>query len=219
MENIPSFILDLLQHKPYEQLSAAEQREVSQHLSKEEYTSMHHAAIAAKDFTRAESDIAINPAHKEALMNRFQRKQQQTSSPLRLVLTKPVEVWKVACMLLLFGGAGVLFMLQVKKGASQVHYITQLDTLYLEKEIPVKVYDTVYLTREVEKTSRPDRHSTHSENPTYVRSQETDPQLPPDDYSGINMISIQERDRPLNNKKGSNIKDDSLINTYGFTRL
>jgi hypothetical protein len=216
MENIPSFIADLLQRKAFEQLSESEQGEVLKHLSREDYIDLYRAAEAATSFTRIEN-ISVNASHKEDLLKRFQQKHQRVS-PLQLMLNKPVQVWKVACMILMLGGAGILFMLQVKKGASQVQYITQLDTLYLEKELPVKVYDTVYLTREVEKPSTTSAHPEYR-SPKHNRKEETGQQLPPEDYSGINMISIQEKDRPLNNKKGSNIKDDSLINTYGFTRL
>lgn len=217
MENIPSSILDLLQTKTFEQLSEVQRTEVEQYMSRQEYADLHEAALASASFMQQEQEVVLNASHKEELMKRLQQKHRH-SSPLQLILTKRIELWKIASVMLIIGCGAALFMMQVKKRAGSVQYISQLDTVYLEKEMPVKVYDTVYLTRDVPVKSYPARsyHAGESNKPS-----ELQPELLPDySYSDINLLPIMDRDKLLNNKKGSTIKDDSsLINTYGFTRL
>jgi hypothetical protein len=100
-----------------------------------------------------------------------------------------------------------------KNTVIQTSYITKLDTVFVEKEIPgEKIHDTVYIE--------------------YERKQKRNLEHLPVDYSSlpkqeiniptmndINIIGIKEKDKPVNNAKGNSIKDDSLINAFQFVTL
>jgi hypothetical protein len=212
MEHIPSFIFDLIESTSFHGLSEAQRNLVLQHMPEEEYNTLRNAAMEARRF--AGHDESPQPANRirTQLMEHLEQ-QQQTATLFKMIINRPVAVWKVAAMFLLLGGATIL-MAKMKKNVPQIRYITQIDTLYLEKEGP-RIYDTVYLTREAEYPVRSTRHS-------YSRVTENTSALPdplPEHYNGINLVPASEKDRPINNKKGVNIKDDSLISSYGFVRL
>jgi hypothetical protein len=212
MENIPSFVFDLLETKSFAQLSETEKNDVLQYISMEEYEGLHTAAIYTKASMKNEVPVMTDSSQKDLLMKRFMEKYPHDS--FEMVMNKPVQLWKVAAMFLLLAGSGAMMMIQAKKNAVEVQYITQLDTVYLEKEQKVAtIYDTIYLMEEVQKKDKPAR-SAHKD----VIYKSTGEAFPAE-YEDINRISIKAKDQPINTTKGSNIKDDSLINAYGFVTL
>jgi hypothetical protein len=194
MENIPTYIFDLIEQTPFEQLSTEQQNIVLQHMSKQEYESHYQTANILRK--NKEDLLQVNPKQKEQLMQAFMNKQQS----VKPIWETPVQLWKAAAIFILLGGAWLMHWQSYQH--KKVEYVTQLDTVYLEKETPVKVYDTVYYKDESEASYVMNKKQNHQRN--------NDVSKHPSKHKG-------EFAEPI--RRGVSAKDDSLIQSFKFVTL
>lgn len=211
MENIPSPIFDLVNQKDFETLTAQEKAKVLAYLNEEEYNELRQGVLLSEALVFNEQQVPDNDAQKELLLNRLKQKHHAI-----MWWQTPVALWKVAASFLLFGLIGY-FYINAKTGQSRTPLLAHADTVYLEKLLPAeKVYDTVYLKQAVnvvkrEKPKQADYQTQQS------RQQPEDNILP--SVNNLNLLSVSDYDKVINNKKGKSIKDDTLITTIGFVTL
>jgi hypothetical protein len=130
-----------------------------------------------------------------------------------IVWNRPIALWKAAALFLLLGGGWLVFVLTNKNTVIQTSYITKLDTVFVEKEIPgEKIHDTVYI--EYERKQKRNLEHLPIDNSSLPKQEINIPTM-----NDINIIGIKEKDKPVNNAKGNSIKDDSLINAFQFVTL
>ncbi len=213
MENIPSFIFDLVNQKDFETLTAPEKTKVLAYLSEEEYNELRQGVLLSEAVVFNEQQIPGNDAQKELLLRRLKQKHQ----PFMWWQT-PVALWKVAASFLLFGLIGY-FYINAKTGHTNKKVLAQTDTVYLEKLLPAeKVYDTVYLKQTVTavRHEKPKQQTASYRTPQNQQSVD-DNALP--GVNNLNLLSVSDYDKVINNKKGKSMKDDTLITTIGFVTL
>lgn len=195
MENIPNLIYELIEQEPFETLSATNQTLVLQYLTQSEYETMHKTAQALKhntaDFT------PINAVQKDKLMQQFHMRKQ----PLRPLWNKPIQVWKAAAIFLLLGGGWFVHWQTYQR--KHIEYVTQLDTVYLEKKVPVKIYDTVYCKEE--------------KNASYASHQKRN--IPSEKSTVGQPTTNRKEDYIEPARRGTSAKDDSLIQSFKFVTL
>ncbi|MES2778672.1 MAG: hypothetical protein V4651_02135 [Bacteroidota bacterium] len=215
MENIPDQLFDLLEQKEFHELNAEEQAGVLACMDKQTYTSMRNASVLSHNFFEGEKPIDVNPAQLQQLLKKVETK-HLTEQPA-IVWNKPVALWKVAALFLLLGGGSLIFILANQNQVIRTSYITQLDTVFVEKEVPAeKIHDTVYIGYE-RKQQKQHTHRAERLPTEHYLTPAQDANIPT--MSDVNIVRIKEKDEPINNKKGNSIKDDSLINAFGFVTL
>jgi hypothetical protein len=195
MENIPEIILTLIEQKSFDELPESNKKEVLQYMSREEYDSMHQTAVLLKDTQTAFPKT--NPVAKEKLMVHFMSKTQTHAA----VWSTPIQLWKAASIIILLGAGWFLHWQTYQQ--KRVEYVTQLDTVYLEKEVPFKVYDTVYYKEEASVTYTSNQKSNNSSSSTKVSKQ----------YSNDMNAPAEPK------RRGVSAKDDSLIQSFKFVTL
>jgi hypothetical protein len=214
MEHIPNHLFDLLDQKDFKTLNAEEQASVLACMDEQTYTSMRNATIVSHRYFEDEQSEVVNPKQLQYLLNKVDAQQAHETG---IVWNKPIAMWKVAAMFLLLGGGWLVFMLANQHKVVHTSYITQLDTVFVEKEVPAeKIHDTVYIEYERKhqrKQMHPEERLPSESYSTPVRETNIV------SISDVNIVHLKEKDEPINNKKGNSIKDDSLINAFGFVTL
>ena len=213
MENIPSPIFDLVNQKDFETLTTQEKAKVLAYLSEDEYNELRQGVLLSEALVFNEQQIPGNDAQKELLLRRLKQKHNAF-----MWWQMPVALWKVAASFLLFGLIGY-FSINAKTGHNNKNLLAQTGTVYLEKLLPAeKVYDTVYLKQTVSavKHESPKQQAVTYKTPQNHQSVE-DNALP--NVNNLNLLSVSDYDKAINNKKGKSIKDDTLITTIGFVTL
>ncbi|MES2558805.1 MAG: hypothetical protein V4590_03640 [Bacteroidota bacterium] len=214
MEHIPDHLFDLLNQKDFQALNPEEQSSVLAVMDEPTYASMRKASVVSRQFFAEEKSTPVKPEYLQQLLKKAEAKQQHEPT---IVWNKPIALWKVASLFLLLGGGWMVFMLANKNQVVRTSYITQLDTVFVEKEVPgEKIHDTVYIEYE----RKQQRQHTRGENRShkdYSSVPTGDASLPV--ISDVNIVRIKEKDEPINNSKGNSIKDDSLINAFRFVTL
>jgi hypothetical protein len=210
MENIPNIIFELLAQKPFSELSEQEKEQVLPYLDAAAYEELRSATLLGNTMQLKQDKISINKQQKVQLMERLQQKNQKD-----LWYNTMVPIWKVAALFLVFFGLSYLSFFR-KKSVSSSSLLAQIDTVYIEKNIPAeKIYDTVYLsvkTKDYSQSKGVEKQEEELENKdTFQMS------LPL--QMGLNTLSVTDYNKSINNKKGRSIKDDSLVSTIGFVTL
>lgn len=214
MENIPNHLFDLLHTKDFQELTATEQTNVLAFIDEQTYTSMRMASVFSQQFFVDEDPVTVNPVRLQQLLTKVEAK--QFAQP-NFVWNKPIALWKVAALFLLLGGGWTVFVLANKNQEIHTTYITQLDTVFVDKVVPgEKIHDTVYIEYERKQQRKQHRHNeqVHTEYSS-IPAQEVNIPTTTD----MNIVGIKKKDEPVNDKKGNSIKDDSLINAFGFVTL
>jgi hypothetical protein len=194
MEAIPENILNLIEQKSFDELDDTTRQDVLLYISREEYDSMYHTA---KMLVQNKTEMPQpSVAQKDRLMNHFMHNNHTTHGLWRT----PVQLWKAASIMILLGAGWLLHWQTYQQ--RKVEYVTKLDTVYLEKEVPFKVYDTVYYKEEAP--------ASYTSNP----SQRNIPK------SG----SVKRQQEYMNThaepkRRGVSAKDDSLIQSFKFVTL
>lgn len=214
MEHIPEHLFDLLNEKDFGALNAAEKASVLSCMDEQTYTSMHKASVFSHRYFEDEQPPKVNPKQLQYLLAKVDAQQPHTPA---IVWNKPIALWKVASMFILLGGGWLVFILANQQKVVHTSYITQLDTVFVEKEIPAeKIHDTVYIEYERKHQRQQVHHEERLPSESYsTQVQETNIVS----ISDVNIVNVKEKDEPINNKKGNSIKDDSLINAFGFVTL
>lgn len=195
METIPDNIIILIEHYPFDSLSEADKQLVQQYLSREEYDSMFQTAALLHRNTGIFPEPAAN--QKGQLMDHFMQHNHRAPALWRT----PVQLWKAASIILLLGGGWLLHWQTYQQ--KKVEYVTQLDTVYLEKEVPVKVYDTVYYKDEPSVT-----YTSNNRGDVPAENQKLNRRTKERAYPGVE-----------NQRRGVSAKDDSLIQSFKFVTL
>lgn len=185
MNTLPEHILEWIEHVPYEMLLPDQQEAVTAYLSKAEYDELHRAA----QFMRRETPLfKTAPAnHKQSLLAAFD---QHYRKPVP-IWQQPIQFWKVAAVLLLLGSGWLLHWNSYKQTVPVTASL--VDTVYLTEEVPVKVYDTVFVESPAGVSASTD-HSTA------------------DHRSDASMVYRHSR-------RGIPLKDDTLVQRFQFVSL
>jgi hypothetical protein len=136
MENIPNAVLELMQQKKFNTLTQSEQQLVLKYFCQLEYDTYHQTQQLL--FAHKDPFPSINLTQKNKLIQRF----ISSNNKVLPLWNTPIQFWKAASIFVLLGSGWLIHWQSYKQ--QKVEYITQLDTVFLEKEIPVKIYDTVY---------------------------------------------------------------------------
>ena len=212
MEPLPDFLFDLLAEKEFHQLSDAERTSVLACMDEPSYTSLRMASVMSRKILADDKPPLLNPNQLQQLLKKAEAKHlsQQT-----IVWNKPIPLWKAAAVFILLGGGWMVLRLASQHPVIRASYITQLDTVYIEKEIPAeKIHDTVFIEY---KHVYPKRHAETTLPSENYSPRNSDSDIP---VAGeVNIVGVKAKDDPINNKKGNSIKDDSLIHAFGFVTL
>jgi hypothetical protein len=193
MENIPESVLNLIEECSFDELTDSNQKLVLLYMNEAEYNSLHRTALILRQSAPALPET--NVKQKDELLTHFVTHHTKQST----VWSTPIQLWKAASIILLLG-AGWLIHWQTYQ-QQKVSYITQLDTVYLEKEVSVKVHDTVY----------------YKEEPgiSYTSTTRSRPTKQTDQLHHTQPAEIQ----PEHKRRGISAKDDSLIQSFTFVTL
>jgi hypothetical protein len=147
-------------------------------------------------------------------MERFDQTHQQI--PALPLFQRSLVLWKVAALFLLIGFGGMMALWIQQKKLNSSHILTVADTIYLTRTVqadPLRIHDTVYITQKnnVEKASH-----THVEKYALPKPEglHTTPVA-----GEINTLPVDQLDSGNNRKRGSSIKDDTLLQHYTMTTL
>src|SRR5690349_1681562 len=107
MENIPENISDWLEQHPFENLGAAEQQLVLQHMSRDEYNRLHETSriLHSEPVPEPEPGEAV----KQKLLQQFNRLHTEKPGRRNILLT-PLPLWRVAASWLLLAGSMFLLL-------------------------------------------------------------------------------------------------------------
>ncbi len=208
MEQIPNIILDLLMTKSFDQLSASEKKEVFQWMDEANYKRLFEANQLLNHVAFNENDLNTNAKNKAILIEKIRDKSRKKS-----IAFYPIALWKVAASFLLFGNVAY-FYLHYNVKTDQPVYLTNTDTIYIERanflqDTQTYFHDTVGKLFYKDDSNKAKNHATYAQANVYGN----------DPNSETHQLSVSDYEKKLNNKKGSSIKDDSLIQTIGFTTL
>lgn len=214
IENSPDELFDWIGRMNYEELNAEQKRAVAGFLSPEEYDAMHDAAVAIRQNPVRDQDRKNRM--KQDLLNRFDEKYKRES---RIIALFPAA-WKAAAAALMIGLPLSAYWLIRHNGQGPGNKLSEkIDTVYIEQSVEkqVKVYDTVYIEKEeknrpVKRLHDPARYEVEKKNEETLSGQLTG-------SGGLNIQSIEKLDALPNNPKRNAIKDDSLLQHYGFVTL
>jgi hypothetical protein len=212
MENLPSYIIEWIENRPYESLAKEEQQQLEAFFTPEEYKKLHLAATVIREDSLQEKQLARKAEIRANLLDRFDRKHRPVFQPSMGKLT----FWKVAALFLFIGLGSFQYFLLRKVSQTQPMALADTDTVYIIKEVPaekVKEYDTVYIVQR-EKNNRG----------TMVKKQFTrhdmlNDNMPMPLLSDINVVPLESLNKRQNSHKGRSIKEDTLIKKIGFVSL
>lgn len=209
-ENIPAIIYEWLKAASFAELEKAQQEEVVRHMNADEFDELHFTHVSLVK-TASSTPSANREKIKMLLLEHFDHK--QTRQHKLLFLNKPVALWKAAAAVLLLLTGWLLFYLAGKKENSP-QLAARTDTVYVIKKIPaepVKIYDTVYVTKYVQSSKKEDRYKEDASPNGSMNVH--------DNYEPMHIVSVRELDNASNQPKGNSIKDDTLIKKFGFVRM
>jgi hypothetical protein len=216
IENSPDELFDWINRMGYSALNA-EQKEIVDHFfSPEEYEAMHVAAATMRQNPLQEKDRKSRI--RQELLNRFDEKHKQKSKTIALF----PSVWNVAAALLIIGlPLSAYWLIRQNSQTLNNRLSDKIDTVYIEQAVEkqVKVYDTVYIEKEEKHKEMKRYDNVHRE--TYYREEKNEETIGGQltGGSGLNIQSIEKLDALPNKPKRNAIKDDSLLNHYGFVTL
>lgn len=185
MNTLPDHILEWIEHVPYEMLTQEQREAVAMYVTKVDYDEMHRTA----QWIHHQAPV-FKPAptkQKQALLATFDRHYRK---PIPL-WQQPVQSWKVAAILFLLGAGWLLHWNSYKQTVPATASL--VDTVYFTEEVPVKVYDTVFV-------QSPSTVSSSTEHSTTKHR------------SDGSMVYRRSR-------KGIPLKDDTLVQRFQFVSL
>ncbi|RYD55530.1 MAG: hypothetical protein EOP56_15565 [Sphingobacteriales bacterium] len=213
VERIPAHVLDWLEQKELNALSAAQRAEALQYFSEEEYTTLH----ATRKELRQQNPVA-EIENREAIKDGLLQYMKQKKS--KAVVFKPATtVWRAAAILLFFVSAGLMvFTTQLYRKVSTAKIITSTDTVYLthaQQAGTVTVYDTVYITAAPKQKEKADAPQVGE--PAVAATDAR--QLPPAGNMDITIVTPQTIERKSSDTRGTSLGDDSITKRFSFVTL
>lgn len=218
MENVPTHIFDWIEQMPFEALSQSCQKEVLQYYSAEEYNQLHQAAIIASSYAQqGKNSLTPAPDALESLHAVFDARYPEKKNKLNVLI-----YWKAAASLLLLAVTIATFgWYKAQHQGPKVITLTKTDTVFVNNATdsfssnPLRIYDTVYL--ETPRQNYKTQHSHTPQSSTLSNPQVNGSALP--NVQSITTVPFSEKDQPLNRQKNNSIKDDTLVQNFGFVQL
>jgi len=224
-ENIPAALFDWLEKYNFSSLDSAQQSEVLEYFSAEEYSELRQSVLSIESVKQNDAisglrrpeplATARRVLRKQELLNRFDEKHRKPAIAYRF-LNRPIALWKAAAVFLLFGSGWMTHYFLREKAASPEPVIAVMDTMYVTKEaMPVleKIYDTVYIKQQAGPSSIRKIYYKGRREETVEKDESSF--LPGD----MNVLSIKDLDSTPNRQKSNSIKDDSLLKKYPFVSV
>lgn len=207
-ENIPSELFDWLQRLSFEELDARQQQRVLACFSKEEYDSMHAAAMVLHEVSGGRRPERT-PSRK-ALLARFDA--QHAEAKVLTLFPSKVLLWQAASAILLILSGGLFYrMIDLKKNGIVQHLATA-DTVYVDREVraqPSVIYDTIYLYRQAEARNRQERQA--DDDTVSVIN------VPSALTNDIYVLPLEDVD--MEKPRGNSMKDDSILQRFGTVSM
>ncbi|MBI1307189.1 MAG: hypothetical protein GC181_11355 [Bacteroidetes bacterium] len=202
-------LFDLLLKGEFKTLTPLEKSFVLMHLSEEEFTEMQHVnQLLEKDRTplTAKGMDAI----KSELLAEFDKKHGKHSS------IRPLRFWQAAAVILFLLLCGFVFR-NIKNSNNDLMSVGGL------KVPPKLIHDTVYM---VQKTSPPEMQIVHDTLFVFKNEKHKGKIESQDKSSGLSEIGsdifvrgADQVNEECNRLKGNSLKDDSLVQRFGFVSL
>lgn len=216
IENCPDELFNWINRLDYSALNAEQKEIAGRFFSPEEYDAMHIAAIAIRrnPLQEAERKSRI----RQELLNRFDEKHKHKHKTIALFSS----VWHAAAAILLIGLPLSAYWLIRHNGQALNNRLSEnVDTVYIEQAIEkqVKVYDTVYIEKEGRRKNV--KHYNNEGREAYYPEEKNEETIGGQltGGGGLNIQSIEKLDALPNQPKRNAIKDDSLLQHYGFVTL
>jgi hypothetical protein len=213
-ENIPVQLFDWLEKYNFTSLDSVQQAEVLAWFSADDYAELRQSILAIRSVKQKESGSS-RVARKQDLLNRFDERHKKPAAAM-LFLSRPIALWKVAAVLLLFSSGWMTHHFLKVKTPVPAAGIAAIDTIYVTREVmPAleKIYDTVYIRQQPVPSPLPKIQYNRKMEPVRETSQA---RMMPQD---MNVLSIKELDSTPNRQKSNSIKDDSLLKKYPFVSI
>lgn len=215
MEHLPAYILDWIAQKPFNALTAQQQKEVIPYLGEDEYTQLHQAGLVATAYAKQNQEKIVPTATTQAHLNTI----FDAHYPPQKKQLQPLILWKIAASLLLLVAAVFSFgwyKAQHQKAEVITHIIT--DTVFVDRANTApnqfKVYDTVYIEKQTKSSSK----SINNKKPKYTTKPYNNRNTPLTE-NPLNSVPFSDKDQPQNRPKNNSIKDDTLIQNFNFIQL
>jgi hypothetical protein len=207
IENMPDEVFDWIKTHAFERLSSAQQQTVLAYITRTDYNDMHVAYTSIIKINNNKN--SRKELIKESLLEQFEIKHQPTK--LKNVSRNNV-FWKVAAVFLAIGfPLTTYYLMKSQQHGLSSQFSNRIDTVYLDNNVKtesVKVYDTIYITRET---------PLHKAQNEQAVTPHPDAHLPVD--AQINLLHVNDIDADINRTKRNSIKDDNLINSFSFVTL
>lgn len=207
-ENIPSVIFDWIKTLSYGELNKAQKEKVLTYFSEETYQELHLAGKKAKHVYHA-SAVPEDFQSRKILLEHFDKHQQLRN--LTGTSSKSLLFWQAAAILLMMLSGGLFYSFIDLKKAMGSQTVAAVDTVYVTKEIagdPSIIYDTVYLYKQIVKTSVVNKH----EAPGFEESIFS-PLIDGQEQRSIDLQDIDTKSR------GGSMKDDSLLKKFRYVSM
>jgi hypothetical protein len=193
-----AFLFDLLNNNDHITIKEEDLIKLETLISKEEFTQLKQLQSSV-DETMSSKKLAIE----QQLLAKLP-KPQQPKIPIWKI---SIPAWQAAAVLMI---SGVVFMMGVLKEQEQSSITSiEKDTIWLEKRIETKVFDTVFLENKLTQNYGGTSKNTAKVAPSKEISEKGDIYI--EGLGGINDYHNQ-----LN---GISLKDDSIPINLGFVRL
>ena len=197
-ENDAAFLFDLLNNTDLDTLKEEDLIKLETLISKEEFTQLKQLQSSV-DETMGSNKLAIE----QQLLAKLPQPQQRKIPIWKI----SIPAWQAAAVLMI---SGVVFMMGVLKEQEQSSITSiEKDTIWLEKRIETKVFDTVFLENKLTQNFGGTSKNTAKVAPSKEISEKGDIYI--EGLGGINDFHNQ-----LN---GISLKDDSIPINLGFVRL
>jgi hypothetical protein len=200
--------LDWFQEKSFAELDASEKQLVLQYFTAIEFDEMHHTIHQIKS-------NKTNPNLKADLLKQFDKKHNE-----RGIISFPSQsiIWKAAMIILLIGVSVMQFKIFTANNSTPSATSAIHDTITYVKNIvsePIKIHDTVFV-----------KYNSYSQKESSVNTMEDEFDYNYDTSStiakltsDIHVLSIASLQSNVNKHRNSSIKNDSLINQFGFVTM
>lgn len=215
-KEIPNIIFEYINQKSFEKLSQEQKVEVLNIISEETYTELHIAATNVHMLNTFRKETFNNENRKEELLLSF--KKQNTKLK---VLQYPVQIWKVASVILLLTSIFFIFA-KNQSTKNTIVYIEKKDTIYIETaKIAAKIIDTIFAktdeNRHQNKNKIMDKKWRNFNQKQVLVSNNIKYNI--ENITPLNIISVKNIDKMANKGKNSSIKNDSFIHKFGFVTM
>lgn len=215
--NIPTELLDLIQEKSFSSLLPNEKALVLKYMSETEYIELHHSYEMTQDYFQETPIIAPSEKILTQLQAAF-----PSQKPQPTFLSQQIPLWQAAAAIVLLLCAWSiqsfykssplpiekLVYVSVHDTLKMTEYIVQRDTLLLPKAEMVK--------NKRKAVDNPVKYVIKAQPIPTIREPEKLPQNLDSDIYTLTAVGVE---KALQNRSGTNRKEDSLYKKFGFVSM